>query len=173
MEIWKTTTVNDAYEVSNLGRVKSKDRTFTMLANGKYECIKFNKGKILKPRISQNRNKLSLSGVGYLAHRLVAMAFLPNPNNLPIINHKDGNPLNNSVDNLEWCDHSHNMQHAYDIGLKKARTGENSHKAKLRQSQVDEIKLLRRNGAKTIELAKIYNVNQRTISAICTGKIWK
>lgn len=50
-------------------------------------------------------------------HRLLAMAFIPNPNNLDIINHIDGNPLNNELSNLEWCTQSHNIKHAWDTGL--------------------------------------------------------
>ncbi len=53
----------------------------------------------------------------FQVHRLIALAFIPNPDNLPEINHIDGNPLNNSLENLEWCTHQYNMQHAWDTGL--------------------------------------------------------
>lgn len=56
-------------------------------------------------------------------HRIVAKAFIPNPNNYPIINHIDGNKSNNNVLNLEWCDNSKNQKHAYSIGLQRRITG--------------------------------------------------
>ncbi len=69
---------------------------------------------------------ISLSYLGvktnYSVHRLVADAFIPNPEGLPCVNHKDGNKLNNHVDNLEWCDYSYNNHHAYDTDLKSNKT---------------------------------------------------
>ena len=53
-------------------------------------------------------------------HRLIAETFIPNPDNLPCVNHKDGNKLNNAVDNLEWCTHSENTLHAFRTGLQKS-----------------------------------------------------
>lgn len=50
-------------------------------------------------------------------HRLVAMAYLDNSNDYPVVNHISGDPSDNRVENLEWCTHSHNVQHAYDIGI--------------------------------------------------------
>lgn len=79
------------YEVSNTGLVRRI------------------KGNILKPKIEKNgyvRYHLSQNGKAktILAHRIVALAFIPNPNNYPTVNHKDENKENNQVDNLEWCD---------------------------------------------------------------------
>jgi hypothetical protein len=55
----------------------------------------------------------------FLVHRLIAIAFIPNPDNLPEINHIDGDPLNNNISNLEWCTHQYNMQHAWNTDLHK------------------------------------------------------
>ena len=69
----------------------------------------------------------------WLVHRAVAIAFIPNPDNKPEVNHKDGNPHNNCVDNLEWVTHSENIQHAVNTGLIK--TGKESHMYGKRGSQ--------------------------------------
>ena len=67
-------------------------------------------------RLSKNNEKVS-----FYAHRLVAEAFLPNPDNLPIVNHKDGNKLNNNLENLEWVSYSENCEHAHQTGLVSER----------------------------------------------------
>jgi len=79
------------------------------------------KGKVLKQAISNSGYKfLNIKNKGYFVHRALAFCFINNiDSKLNQINHKDGNKLNNSLDNLEWCTKSHNMKHMYDIGLKK------------------------------------------------------
>ena len=110
---------------------------------------KLKKYDVLKPQISKRNGyvyqMLYKNGKEKLlrVHRLVAMAFLPNSNNLPQVNHKDGNKQNNSVDNLEWCEQSDNMKHAYKNGLQIP--SENQRKAiintnKLKQKKVCQIK---------------------------------
>ena len=101
-EIWKQINDFDNYEVSNLGNVRRKTK----------------KGyHLLKPSVNNNGYyQVSLSKDGkakpFRVHRLVAVAFIPNPDNLPIINHKDENKLNNNADNLEWCTQQYNVRYS-------------------------------------------------------------
>jgi len=125
MEIFKDIQgYEGCYQVSNYGRVENLSR----LVPGKLNSIREIAEKLLSPRYDGHhyykvalhkdraRNNISI-------HRLVAVAFIPNPENKPFINHIDGNPLNNHADNLEWCTPSENVSHAFRIGLQKARYG--------------------------------------------------
>lgn len=78
-------------------------------------------------------------------HRLLAMAFIPNPNSLPEVNHLDGNKLNNAIPNLEWTTHRANMEHALRTGLYD-NSGIKNGMAKLTESQVKRIKKMLRDG---------------------------
>lgn len=96
--------------------------SYLIYENGDVENL--NTNKMLKGSISENgyryyRLSLNNEKKMFYAHRLVAEHFLENPNNLPVINHKDGNKLNNEVSNLEWASYSTNAQHAHAIGLVK------------------------------------------------------
>lgn len=88
------------------------------------DVLSVRSGKLLKAgKNKQGYMNVVLSKDGkaktHKVHRLVALAFIPNPNNYPFINHKDENKTNNRVENLEWCNHSMNLVHAYRNGLNK------------------------------------------------------
>ena len=107
-EIWKPVAeCNGEYYVSSWGRVKS---------------LKFGKERILKPGSSQGYLSVIISKTNEKVkcktiHKLVALAFISNPENKPSVNHKDGNKLNNHIDNLEWNTYKENIQHAWKNGL--------------------------------------------------------
>lgn len=96
------------------------------------------------PHVMLSENKLTKCIV---VHRLVALAFIPNPFNLPTINHKDGDKGNNDVSNLEWCTYKHNMQHAFATGLmpeirnRKGRTFKNPDSTRQKMSEQKRGKL--------------------------------
>lgn len=108
MEIeWKD-IYNGNDSISNTGIVKSNERIINTSTG-----IRKYKEKILAPKITSDGHlRVTLCNCGkhkrVFVHRLVAEAFIPNPNNFPVINHKDENPLNNNVDNLEWCTIAYN-----------------------------------------------------------------
>ena len=112
-EIWKIVTVNEDYEVSNIGNVRSnKGKTPRVLKPFAYGAKKDEntRGKYLSVTLMKN-------GIGksYAVHRLVALAFIPNPDNLPQVNHINGVRNDNRVENLEWCDNSYNIWHSYNV----------------------------------------------------------
>lgn len=109
-----------------------------------------------------------------LIHRIVAIHFIKNPNNCKEVNHKDGNILNNNIDNLEWVSPKMNMQHAVKNGLHKAAFGINAGLSKLNDEKVVELRTKYNTGKFTTrELAKEYNMNNSVIWNAIKGKTWK
>ena len=121
IEIWKDIPGYEGhYQVSNLGRVKSVPRKIYW--NGGFYISKerllsqqMNKYRYWRTHLLKDRITKTV-----FVHRLVALAFIPNPNNYPDINHKDENPSNNCVDNLEWCTEKYNMNYGTAIERRKA-----------------------------------------------------
>lgn len=129
-EIWKEIPGYEGYfEVSNLGNFRSKDRIVKYKQNG----TRLYPGKLLKcEQMQDGYQRIVLMKEAkkkrFMCHRLVALTFIPNPDNLPQVNHKDGVKNNNCVDNLEWCTQSENEQHSVKI-LGKCMKGKTNSKS--------------------------------------------
>ena len=135
-EFWKPIKGYEGlYEVSSFGNVKSLSRNIKITNRWGHDTIRLSKEKTPKKQTSNNgylRVFLSKDNIikPYSAHRLVAIAFIDNPENKPQVNHKDGNKLNNSIDNLEWNTQSENIKHAFKTGLLKVDSGSNDSQSK-------------------------------------------
>lgn len=106
----------------------------------------------------------------YLVHRLVAKKFIPNPHNLPQVNHKDGDKDNNSVDNLEWVTGQQNVKHSVKTGLIKR--GDDRPNAKLSAKAVKELRALREEGYNYYELGRMFNIAYQTAHKVCTRQTY-
>lgn len=124
--------------------------------------------KVVYPRVRIRKDKKSC---WVALHRLVAEMFIPNPDNLPHINHKDGNRLNNHVDNLEWCTHEQNIRHAVENGLNPK--GERQGIAVATEEIVREIRKLHSEGFTYPQIAEVVGLKRRTVEAIGSGQNWK
>lgn len=161
------------YQVSNTGRVRSLDR------NTGTQTFR---GRELKQYIDKDgyaHVTFFLNGrmKHYSVHRLVASAFVPNPNNFPQTNHKDENPINNSSDNLEWCDVKYNINygnHKRNVGI--ALSGERNYGHKLCEKDIAMIRSSYIPGHKEYgqcALARRFGVSQSTIRRAIIGRTWK
>lgn len=171
MEEWRDIEgFEGLYQVSNKGRVRSLDHE----TNGKRYC-----GRILSSGVSAGYQLVRLSKgaekISQRIHRLVAKAFIENPDNLPEVNHLDGNKNNNCVENLEWCTSKENKVHAWVTGLTKAPPAE---KPKMVE-QYDKDVLIA--VYKSMEIASLLlDISSEDICKCCKGKrksaggyIWK
>ncbi len=164
-EIWKDIIGYEGlYQVSNLGNIKS----FYKAKKSIKKPTLSNKGYL---RVGLSKNKKSKT---FKIHRLVAKTFLSNPNNYLEVNHKDGNKLNNCVDNLEWCSRSYNINHAWRNKLTKGRS------KKLLQYDLNNN--LIREFISAREASRTLHINVGDISSCCNhshkhktagGYIWR
>lgn len=157
--IWKDVEgFEGLYKVSSEGVLVSLPRCGTK--GGVIKRFKTNRGYEIYT-ISKNGKPYHKS-----VHRLFAQHFIPNPKNKLYVNHIDGNPLNNTLDNLEWVTQSENVLHAIKTGLFNS-VGENNSQAKLTDQEVLEIRdLYKHKIYNQRELGEIYGVFQTNISSI-------
>ena len=137
--------------------------------------VKNSNGLILTTQINDSGYEviaITLNGVSanFKIHRLVAKAFIPNPDSKATVNHIDTNKLNNRVNNLEWATHSENLIHAFDNGLKAK--GEGRTQAVLTDKEVVEIKHLLAAKKTDTVIAGKFKVNSGTISKIRQLRTW-
>lgn len=162
MEFWKDVEgYQGVYKVSNLGRVKS---------------LKYNKERFLKQEKSKGYKRVSLSKNNevqrYLVHRLVANYFIINAHDKKCVNHINGDKLNNYANNLEWCTHSENERHSYDV------LGKINQNRKLTKQAIKDIKENCIKGVNHLKKGNVsefmikYNVDRTTILNVYNKKYY-
>ena len=168
-EIWKSHPEYAGIEVSTLGNVRTLDRVVSCRRNGK----RFVKGCILKQR-GNNYGYLIVNipivgkWTAKSVHRLVAQTFIPNHDSLPEINHKDNNPLNNNVSNLEWCTNEYNIAYREKHGIPA--------KYFVPKSPVYAVNLKTQETLwfeSQREASRMLGANQGSVSAVVKGKLNK
>lgn len=165
-EIWKPILETDGkYEISNWGNVRTVDRYAKVCGGG----MRFIKGEMRKPIVCSNgylELQASVNGKRkiFMIHRLVAQYFIPNPNDYPEVNHKDENPKNNHVDNLEWCTPKYNCNY----GTRNQRCMEKVIKKAVNQYTLDGEFVARYEMIKDAE--RKYGIDSTQIVRVCKGK---
>lgn len=168
MENWKPISGYEGiYEVSDLGHIKRiKPEASTYV------------GKILAGGLDEDGYRVLLLYKNgkrrmFKAHRLVAQAFVPNPSNLPQVNHKNTNKIDNRAGNLEWCSCKYNINHAVDSGVWNAAKGSNHGNSKLKEDQVIEIRAQLARGVSCETLGKLFGVSPATVHDIHKNRTWQ
>ncbi len=165
IEIWKDVVGYEGlYQISNLGNIKSFKRNY--------------EGILLNPKTDKDGYKeigiRDATGRRFFKrmHRLVAEAFIINPNNYKVINHKDNNPANNNVENIEWCTIEYNNKYRF-INGNASNKGSKSPAASITESIAVEIYILGHSGKYTeLELATKFNTTRSVVNKIRLNKNW-
>jgi hypothetical protein len=162
-EIWKDVPLYEGiYQVSNTGKLKSFHGNVAKNSNGFIIREKPDKDGYRRCVLYGNKIKLAVE-----IHRLVAMMFIPNPENKPCINHKDFNRSNCSVDNLEWVTDKENTKYSREnLFMNNQRRGEIHPRSLFTNKQVAYMRILRSDGMRYSTIAKIYNAKENTILQI-------
>lgn len=145
--------------------------------DGKVYTSKRNQFREMSQPINRKYHSVNLSNQGKVkhcfVHRLIAEAFIHNPENKGFVNHKDGNKLNNNVENLEWVTFAENIQHSFETGLNKGLVGVENGRALLNEDDVAIIYKRLQAGEKSKDLAKEFGVERTAISKIKRKELWK
>lgn len=161
-EIWKPVDGYPGYEVSNLGRVRSVERYVTYVSRWGTKAVRKWPSRILSTKCTGWYAQISFGrGTKYKLHRIVAAAFLPNPDNLPEVNHINGVKSDNRASNLEWCDRRRNLEHARISGLIKRPL--TPHQVRAIRAEIKAKKLLYR------EIAAKYGVTLDSVQGLASG----
>lgn len=155
---WRTVIGFPNYQISDTGLLKNTVRILNP--------SKTTKGYLRTTLVSNGYKKQ------FSIHRLVAIHFIPNTNNLPELNHIDGDKTNNKKSNLEWCTARHNQLHAYRTGLKIQYRGSSHGRAKLDEKTVIKIRGQYKNGNTLEGLAAKYGVCKSSIGYIVNNQTW-
>lgn len=171
-EIWKPVIgLENSYSISNFGNVKSHDRESVKSYRGVITGTVKVKGRDIKKMINiSGYYSVDVIKKNMLVHRLVALHFIPNPENKETVNHINGIKTDNRVENLEWNTRQENSKHASINKLYKPKIGESNSQSKLTEKNVLEI---RESKEYDSILAKKYNVDRSLIYLVRKRKIWK
>lgn len=163
IEEWKPVVGYEGmYDVSNLGKVRRRYKTTpTRLLK-----LSPHDGYLRAHLCRDNKARM------WFVHRLVAEAFIDNPDGKPFVNHIDGNRSNNVVSNLEWVTMSENHRHAFRVLGRQNRKGSQSNLAKLTEDQIYDIRRQASSGVLHRLIAEQYSVCRQTIGDIANGKSW-
>jgi len=162
-----------------LVNVAGFDGDYKVSTDGRVYSFKYGKCRVLKYSINKKgyaAYKLTKNSISYpkVGHRLVAKAFIENPDGMPEVNHKNGNKLDNSVENLEWCTAKQNKMHAVKMGLWStaglAKAMLSGGRAALNVVDVPKIKELRACGMSNRKIAEACGYGRSTIDRYFNGK---